>query len=166
MKTQKITKIALLTGIALIIHVLEAQLPPLVPVPGIKLGLSNIITVLALYLLDKRDAVIVAALRVTLSSIFGGSMSAFAYSLAGAALSLALMLPLSSRLPAKYMYLLSILGAALHNLGQILTAILITQTPGLILYLPTLILSGCIAGLFTGLCACAVYDRLQKTKQG
>ena len=164
MKTKKITQIALLVSIALIIHVVEAQIPPIVPVPGVKLGLSNIITVLALYLLKKREAVLVVLLRVILSSMFSGSFSSFLYSAAGSVLSLCVMLPLSSALPAKFMYLLSILGAAVHNLGQILVAMLVTQTPGLIMYLPVLILSGCIAGLFTGLCATAVFDRLNKAR--
>ncbi len=169
MKIKKLTQIALLVCIALIIHVLESQIPPLVPVPGVKLGLCNTITVLALYLLTKRGAVTVVFLRVILSSIFSGSVSAFLYATAGSFLSLCVMLPLSSLLPARHMYLLSILGAAVHNLGQILTAILITNTYGLISYLPVLTVSGCIAGLFTGLCAAAVFDRLQKIqnrKQG
>ena len=165
MKTNKLTQIAILTCIALIIHIVEAQLPPLVPIPGVKMGLANAITVLALYLLKKREAVLVVALRVVLGSIFSGSMSSFLYSLSGSCLSLCIMLPLSSALPARYMYLLSVLGAAAHNFGQILTAVLIAQTPGLFMYLPVLILSGCIAGLFTGICAKAVYERLKNMKK-
>lgn len=165
MKTNKLTQIAILTCIALIIHIVEAQLPPLVPIPGVKMGLANAITVLALYLLKKREAVLVVALRVVLGSIFSGSMSSFLYSLSGSCLSLCIMLPLSSALPAKYMYLLSVLGAAAHNFGQILAAVLITQTPGLFMYLPVLILSGCIVGLFTGICAKVVYERLINMKK-
>ena len=165
MKTNKLMQIAILTCIALIIHIVEAQLPPLVPIPGVKMGLANAITVLALYLLKKREAVLVVALRVVLGSIFSGSMSSFLYSLSGSCLSLCIMLPLSSALPAKYMYLLSVLGAAAHNFGQILAAVLIAQTPGLFMYLPVLILSGCIAGLFTGICAKVVYERLINIKK-
>ena len=164
MRTSKITQIALLISFALIIHVLEAQIPPIVPVPGVKLGLSNIITVLALYLLKKREAVVVVLLRVFMSSVFSGSLSAFLYAMSGSLLSLCVMLPLSSVLPAKYMFLLSVLGAAAHNLGQILAAILITRIPYLIMYLPVLVLSGCIAGLFTGLSAALVFDRLHKAR--
>ena len=164
MKTKRLTLMALMTAIALIIHVLEAQIPPIVPIPGIKLGLSNIVTVLALYLLKKPEAIAVVCLRVILGSIFGGGFSALLYSAAGSVLCLCVMLPLSIKIPPQYMYLLSILGAAAHNLGQILMAIVITKTPGLIVYLPVLILSGCITGLFTGLCATVLYDRLNKLK--
>ena len=162
MKTRRITEIALFTAVALIIHVLEAQIPPLVPIPGIKPGLSNIITVFALYRLKKRDAVTIVALRVLLGSMFGGSLSALMYSAAGSVLSLCVMLPLSYKLPPKYMFLMSVLGAVCHNLGQILTAMLVTQTPSLIMYLPVLVLSACISGLFTGLCDTVLYDRLSK----
>ena len=162
MNVKKIAEIALLTAIALIIHVLETQIPPLVPIPGIKPGLSNIITVFALYRLKKHEAVMVVALRVLLGSMFGGSLSALMYSAAGSALSFCVMLPLSFKLSPKYMFLLSVLGAVAHNLGQILMAILVTRTPSLIMYLPLLTVSGCIAGLFTGLCAAVLYDRLSK----
>ena len=93
MRTSKITQIALLISFALIIHVLEAQIPPIVPVPGVKLGLSNIITVLALYLLKKREAVVVVLLRVIMSSAFSGSLSAFLYAASGSLMSLCVMLP-------------------------------------------------------------------------
>lgn len=165
MNTKKLTQIALMTGVALIIHVLESLLPPLVPVPGVKIGLSNAVTVLALYLLKKREAVLIVFLRVLLGSIFSGTMTSFLYSLTGSILSLCVMLPLCAKLPAKFMFLLSILGAVAHNFGQILTAVLITQTPGLFMYLSILILSGCIAGFFTGICAAVVFDRLDKIKK-
>ena len=125
MKTKKLTTMALLTCAALMIHYLESLLPQLVPIPGVKPGLANIITLLALYMLSPRDAIMVAAARLILGAFIGGSLSALMYALAGSAVSLIVMLPLSRILPPKYMYLASILGAAGHNLGQIALAALI-----------------------------------------
>lgn len=164
MSTKKLTRLALLTAAALIIHTLEALLPPLVPIPGIKLGLANIITLFVLYRFGAWEALAVTLARVLLVSMFGGSVSALIYSLAGSALSLSAMLPLKKIIPPKYMFLPGILGAAAHNLGQILAAVAVTRTPGLFMYLPVLIFSGCLAGLFTGLAAGAAYLRLQKGK--
>lgn len=164
MSARKLTRLALLTAIALIIHTLEALVPPLVPIPGIKLGLANIVTLYTLYRLGPWEAVTVTLARVLLGSVFGGGVSALIYSLAGSALSLAAMLPLKKIIPPKYMFLPGILGAAAHNLGQILAAVTVTRTPGLFMYLPVLIFSGCIAGLFTGLAAGAAYIRLKKGK--
>ncbi|MBR7040765.1 MAG: Gx transporter family protein [Clostridia bacterium] len=164
MSTKKLTRLALLTAAALIIHTLEALLPPLVPIPGIKLGLANIITLFVLYRFGAWEAVAVTLARVLLGSMFGGSVSALIYSLAGSALSLSAMLPLKKIIPPKYMFLPGILGAAAHNLGQILAAVAVTRTPGLFMYLPVLIFSGCVAGLFTGLATGTAYLRLQKGK--
>lgn len=160
MNTKKLTEMALLTGIALALHWLESLLPPLVPVPGVRIGLANIITLMALYRLRLRDAVLVVIARVILGSIFGGSMSALLYSAAGCAVSLIVMIPLSRVIPSEAMVFPAILGAAGHNLGQISAAIAVTRTPGLIAYLPVLLLSGCIAGAFTGLCASFTVKRL------
>ena len=164
MSAKKLTRLALLTAAALIIHTLEALLPPLTPVPGIKLGLANIVTLFTLYWVGPWEAVLVTLARVLLGSMFGGSASALIYSLAGSALSLSAMLPLKKIVPPKYMFLPGILGAAAHNLGQILAAVAVTRTPGLFMYLPVLIFSGCLAGLFTGLAAGAVYLRLKGKK--
>ncbi len=161
MKTKKLTMMALMTCVAVMIHALEALLPQLVPIPGIKPGLANIITLLALYWLKPLDALLIAAARLLIGSFLGGSVSALLYAAAGSAVSLALMVPLSKRIEARYLYLVSILGAAGHNLGQIAVAVAITKTPGLFSYLPVLLLSGCVTGLFTGLCARAVYQRLR-----
>ena len=163
MKTNRITKTALLTGIALIIHVLEAQLPPIVPVPGVKLGLANVVTLLSLYMLSPRETVLVVACRLLLGSFFSGGWSQLMYAAAGSLLSLCVMIPLCRITPPKYMFLPSVLSAAAHNLGQLMVAVLVTCTPALFMYLPILTVSGCAAGLFTGLCAAAVYDRFSKT---
>ena len=103
MKTKKLTTMALLTCAALVIHYLESLLPQLVPIPGVKPGFANIITLLALYMLSPRDAIMVAVSRLILGAFIGGSLSALMYASAGCAVSLAVMLPLSRVLPPKYM---------------------------------------------------------------
>ena len=162
MKTRKLTAMALMTGAALMIHYVESLLPALVPVPGVKPGLANIVTLLALYMFAPRDALLIVAARLILGAFVGGSFSALLYAAAGSAVSLAVMLPLARVLPPRYMYLASILGAAGHNLGQIAVAVAVTRTPSLVVYLPVLTLSGCIAGAFTGFCASFTYLRLIK----
>ncbi len=165
MNTKKLAEIALLTATALIIHALESLIPPVVPIPGVKLGLSNVITVFALYRLKRREAALVVLARILLSSAFAGSLSSLIYSAAGSALSLAVMLPLKRGIPPKYMCVLSALGAVAHNLGQLCAAYFVTETPALVFaFLPALTVSAIISGLFTGLCAAFVYSRLESAK--
>lgn len=153
MKTRRMTKLALMTTVALIIFVFESLLPDLVPIPGVKLGLANIVTVYAVYRCRAWEAALVLFCRIVLGAFFGGQIVSLLYSLAGGTLCLCGMLGLRRILPARYIWVCSVLGAVLHNIGQIAVAILITRTPELIIYLPVLLVSGCIAGLFTGLCA-------------
>ena len=89
MKTKKLTLLALLTAIALTIFMVEAQIPPLVPIPGIKLGLANIVTVFAVFALGPMDAVLVLAARIFLGAVFAGNFSTIFYSAAGGALAIA-----------------------------------------------------------------------------
>ena len=83
LKTNKITIVGVLTAISLVIFILEAQIPPLVPIPGIKLGLANIITLIAVYAVGRREAFIILMLRIIIGSIYSGNMQSFIYSLAG-----------------------------------------------------------------------------------
>ena len=153
MNTRKMARLALLTSIALILFTVELQLPNPFPIPGVKLGLANIITVYAVYHYRPGEVLLLAAARITLASIFGGNLMTLCYSFAGSALCLAGTLYLHRQIPESRLWVCSVLGAVLHNAGQIITAILITRTPALISYFPFLLVSGCAAGLFTGLCA-------------
>ena len=153
MKTRRLTELALLTAIALIIFIIELRLPNLVPIPGVKLGLANIVTVYAVYRCQPREAAMMLVSRIILGALLGGQMMAVVYSLAGGVFCFAGMQGIKRVLPIKFIWMCSVLGAVLHNIGQMAAAVLITQTAGLILYMPVLMLSGCIAGLFTGLCA-------------
>ena len=161
MRTRRLTRDAMLTGVALIIFTIEAQIPPLTSVPGIKMGLANIITVYAAFAIGPADAAMILAARVLLGSVIAGNLSTLMYSAAGGLMCLAVMLGLRRALTEKQMWVASVIGAAAHNAGQIAVAIAVTGTPALLAYLPVLLMSGMIAGLFTGLCAQALVNRMK-----
>ncbi len=153
MTLKKLTTLALFTTLSLIIFTLESLLPPLAPIPGIKLGLANIITLILLRNYSVKDTALVLIARILLSAFFSGQAISLIYSLAGGLASLIIMALFNRLLNGHYVFLTSITGGIAHNLGQLLIAFLITQVPGVLMYLPFLILSGMLTGLFTGLCA-------------
>ncbi len=160
MTTKRLTRMAVLTAVSLTIFVIELQLPPLSPIPGVKLGLANIITVYAMFVLSPVDTLCILALRILLGSMFAGQMMSLLYSAAGGLLCYLTMLLLRKLFSQKQIWICSVFGAAAHNLGQIAAAILVTRTPALIYYLPVLMVSGILAGAFTGLCAQLVMSRI------
>ena len=164
LKTRRLTRDAMLTGVALIIFIVEAQIPPLTSIPGIKMGLANIITVFAVFAVGPVDAAAILASRVLLGSMFTGSLSTLMYSAAGGALCLLAMLALRRVLSMRQIWVASVIGAAAHNAGQIAVAIAVTGTVGLLAYLPVLLMSGMLAGLFTGLCAQGVVRRMRNAQ--
>ena len=162
MDTKKLTKLALLAGVALVMFVIELQIPSPFPIPGIKLGLSNIITVAALVLYGWKEALAVLLVRIGLGAVITGQLGALPYALAGGLVSFLVMCLFRRLLTEKQLWVMSVLGGFCHNLGQLGMAILITKTPALVAYLPVLLLSGMLAGLFTGLCAQLVIKRIKK----
>ena len=161
MKTRDITRMALLTAIALTIFMVEAQLPGLVPVPGIKLGLSNIVTVYAVFTLGPTKAAMILTARVFLGAVFSGQMSTILYSGAGGALSILVTILARRVLNRKQIWVAGVLGSIAHCVGQMAVAIGVTLTPGLAAYLPVMILVGIFTGAFTGFCAQLLTERLK-----
>jgi len=159
---KKLTVLALLTAVALTIFLAEAQLPPLVPVPGVKLGLANIVTVYAVFALGPGDALLLLCARVFLGAVFSGQMMTLLYSAAGGLLAWASMALLSRLLTRRQLWLCSPVAAVFHNLGQLLAAAAVMRTWAVLAYLPYLLLSGIITGIFTGLCAQLLLARLDK----
>lgn len=153
MNLKKLTTLAMFTTLALIIFTVENAIPPLVPIPGIKLGLANIITLVVLQNYSAKDALLVLIMRILLSTFFFGQAVSLLYSLAGGLLCFAAMVLVHRMLQGHFLYLVSVVGALFHNLGQLAVAFLITEVPGVLVYLPFLLISGLITGLFTGLCA-------------
>ena len=160
MEAKKLTQLAMLTGVALIIFVVELQIPNPFPIPGIKLGLANIITVYAVYRYRAGEVMMIVFCRIFLAAVFGGNMMALAYSFAGSVLCLTGMLLLRKIIDKKHIWIASVFGAVLHNAGQILIAVLVMGT-GVLVYLSFLLVSGCLAGAFTGACAQLVVHRLK-----
>lgn len=153
MKTKHLTRLALLTTIALILFTVEAQLPPLVPIPGVKLGLANIVTVYAVFRYGPRDALMILLVRVFLGSVFAGAMMAFLFSLCGGLLCWLAMIPLRRILTERQIWVCGVIGAVVHNIGQMAVCVAVYQTSAVLVYLPVLMLSGIVTGLFTGFAA-------------
>lgn len=151
MNNKKITILSLYTTIALTIFIIESLLPPLAPIPGIKLGLANIVTLFVLSRYTAKEALLVLLVRIILSALLAGQAVSFLYSLSGGLLSLAVMVLVNKLLGGQWIYLTSITGAAAHNIGQILAAYFVLRLNGIFAYVPYLMISGILTGLFTGL---------------
>lgn len=162
MHVKRLARLGVLTAVALIIFIVELQIPNPFPIPGIKLGLANIITVYAVYRFRPAEVCMLVGVRILLGAVFSGNMMALLYSTCGSFLCLLGMLLLKRAIDEKHLWLASVFGALLHNTGQMAAALLVTQTPSLLLYFPFLVVSGCLAGLFTGLCAQLILPRLKK----
>ena len=156
--------LAMFTTMALVIFVVEAQIPVPVPIPGIKLGLANMITLFVLQKYRVGDALAVLVLRIFLGSLFTGTLVSCLYSLSGGLLCLVGMALLCRLLQNRYLWFVSVCGAILHNIGQILAAMLVMQTTQVIWYLPFLLISGCVTGLFTGLAATYLIRHWKRTE--
>jgi len=159
---KEISKIALLTAVALILFVVEAQIPAPIPVPGVKLGLANVVTLFAIFSIGRKKAVIVLLLRIVLGSLITGQVAAMGFSLAGGALCYIVMCVVRRFVTERQIWVVSVFGAIGHNLGQLAVAAFVVGTASVFLYLPILLVSGILTGLFTGLSAQYLYKHLKK----
>ena len=159
MKAKKITLCGLLTALAVVLSLVERLFPldAVVPVPGVKLGLANVVTLFALTHVSARDALAVVVCRVAISSLLMGSVTAFLFSLLGGLLALIVMWALL-RSEGKFCSLLgvSVAGAAAHNIGQVIAAVVWMQTGAVVAYLPLLLV------LVTGLTCAIVLSHMKK----
>lgn len=165
MQPKKLTLCGMLTALAIVLSLAERLFPldAIVPVPGVKLGLANVVTLFALTRLSVRDAVAILLCRVALSSLLMGSVTAFLFSLFGGLMALAVM-GLLLRAEGKFCSVLgvSVAGAAAHNIGQIIAAVIWMKTGAVMAYLPLLLVMSVPLGLVTGLTAAIVLSHLQK----
>ena len=159
MKIRRLTILALLTAVALTIFMVEAQLPPLVPLPGVKLGLANIVTVFAVFALGPKDGVLVLAARIFLGAVFAGNFSTIFYSAAGGVYAIFMTILLRKILKQNQLWVAGSLGAVAHSVGQMAMAVALLGTPSVVIYLPVMIVISVITGLFTGLCAQFLVNR-------
>ena len=157
MKTKKITLLAMCIALAMILSYVESMIPS-PGIPGVKLGLANIVVVFALYKLGRAEAAGISLLRVFLVSLLFGHAASLMYSAAGAALSLLgmILLKKTDRLSC---VAVSVIGGVLHNLGQILMAWLL-MGPNVVYYLPVLVLSGTVAGVAIGVVSALIVRRV------
>ncbi len=165
MKISKKTPfLGVMAALAIVLSFLETLLPPIVSaVPGIKLGLPNLIIILMLYKFSVKEAAYVSAVRLLAVTLLFGSVMTFIYSFVGAVFSLTVMAVLK-RLEWFSKVGVSVLGGVCHNLGQIIVAVIILQTKEIGYYFPVLAISGVIAGTLIGLCAVLVSNRMDKIK--
>ncbi|NBH97728.1 Gx transporter family protein [Hominisplanchenecus murintestinalis] len=162
MKIRHMAMLAMYTTIALTIFTIESLLPGLAPVSGIKLGLSNIVTLWLLLYASQKDAFLCLVMRILTASLIAGQMVSFAYSLCGGVFCFCTMAVLFRIFGKKYIVFISVIGAVFHNLGQILIAVIVLQSFSILSYLPLLTISGIAAGTFTGLCTHYAAKRLTK----
>ena len=152
MSVKRLVSDGVLTAFALIIFILEMQLPPLLPIPGIKLGLSNIVTLFALCFLGGKDAFLIVTARILLGAALTGNPAAMLYSLAGGLCCLGVESLLFFVCHIKPIWAVSAVGAIIHNTAQLAAAALVTKTSAVFFYLPFLWAAAIPTGLFTGLC--------------
>ena len=162
MRTRKLITMAMLSCAALVIFVAEAQIPPVFSMPGIKLGLANIITLITMKMMGKRPAAAVLAVRIILGNIFTGQMLSFLYSFMGGLACFLIMGLIVDAFDDKQLWIVSVFGAIAHNMGQILTAAAIFGTWKIMWYVPYLLIAAVLTGAFTGFCAQITLSKLTK----
>lgn len=164
-RTGKLTLTALLTAAALILGFIEHAVPIVVSIPGIKLGISNIAVIFALYRLGRGYAVSVMACKVLLSALLFGGLSGFAYSAAGGILSLTVMI-LLFRLKWLSPIGVSAAGGGAHIAAQVLVAVIFTSTPQVAWLLAPLLAVGTLTGALTGFVSALIMQRTKGLENG
>lgn len=164
MSSKKLVIIALYISLALVFSWIESYFPIPMPIPGAKLGLANIVTLLALATLGALPSLFIVIARILLAGFLFGSMSSILYALAGGLLSYVTMAIFINRVNPKNVILISIIGAITHNIGQLIVASLVVWNSNLFLYyFPFLILLAISTGFITGLIAALVLKYLNNT---
>ena len=168
MKNNKVKNIAfygMMIALALIFSYIETFIPvsAFIPIPGVKLGLANIVVIFALYTMKNRDAFIISIIRVVISGFLFGNLTTIVYSLAGGLLSLIVMIILKKTKLS--MIGVSMVGGVCHNIGQLGVAVILTETIRIAYYVPVLLVSGMITGLLMGFVAKLIVDRVDKIKK-
>lgn len=167
MRTKKFVLMALLCAMALGLYALESMIPPVGIIPGAKLGLANIITMTAFYILGRKEAFTVLLVRILVSSVLFGHLMSMMYSAAGGILSFLALCICDKFIKRHDIWAMGIICALFHNLGQIAVAVAVTGQIYVAYYFLLLVLVSMVSGLFTGVCAgqCVSYaEKIIKTK--
>lgn len=159
-KTKKIATYGVMAALAMILSYVEMQLPAFVAIPGVKMGLTNIVVIVALYKMGNKSAIFINIVRIIAVSLLFGTLMSFAFSFAGGMLSTLVMILLKKT--DKFSAVgVSVAGGITHNIGQILAAMLLLNTKAIIWYLPVLWLSGILSGLLIGLIGAIIVKRIK-----
>ncbi|MBR3150266.1 MAG: Gx transporter family protein [Eubacterium sp.] len=158
-KSKRVATIALCIALAFVLSFLESLIPINIGIPGVKLGLANSITLAAIYLLGKREAFFISMLRILLAGLLFSGAFSLVYSYAGGILSFLVMIAAmkSEKLSPVGV---SVLGAAVHNVGQIIVAAVVMNSSQIVYYLPVLLISGAVSGVLVGIVSGIVIARL------
>ncbi|MCR5737168.1 MAG: Gx transporter family protein [Eubacterium sp.] len=159
--TNKIAVRALLIALAMVLSYIESQIQFVSLVPGIKLGLTNLVVMVALYRISDKEAIMINVVRIILVGVTFGNLFSMAYSMAGGLLSGVVMLVMKRRTKMS-MTTVSVLGGISHNVGQILVAMIVLQTHAVLYYLLVLWITGIVAGVVIGLVSAQIVERLPK----
>ena len=162
---RQITTMGMLVALAMVLGFVETLIPINLGIPGMKLGLANIVVVIALFLFDIKTSVVVSILRIILIAMTFGNMSMMFYSIAGASLSLLSMIAIS-KIKSFSLISVSIVGGIMHNVGQIICAAFVVRTNGVFTYLPVLMIAGLVSGALIGIVAGLISVRLTNVKIG
>ena len=162
MKTQTV-HFGVFTALALLFSYIESLIPFHIGIPGVKLGLANLIIVIALYKMNARQAFLLSVTRIVLTGFLFGNLFSILYSLAGGMLSLIVMILLKKQNGFSVMGV-SVAGGVFHNVGQLVIAMLVTESLNLFYYVPVLMISGLITGIFIGIIANEMLKRLRRLR--
>ena len=160
-KARRVALYGMLTALAFILSYVESLVPVTVGIPGVKLGLANLVVVIALYTLDLKGAFVISVVRIVLSGLTFGGLLSMLYSLAGGLLSFAVMAILSRKKVFGTVGV-SVCGGVAHNIGQLLVAMAVLETESVWYYFPVLLISGSVAGVLIGLLGGWMTGRVQE----
>ena len=163
MNTKKIAYYSLLIALALVLSYVESQIPPLMSVPGMKLGLTNLVVLVALYRLGYKDAILINIVRILIVGFTFGNGVSILYAISGAIISFITM-ALLKRFTSLHVIAISTAGGIMHNVGQILMAMVLFGSKQLLWYLPFLWASGIAAGIIIGIISGFIMKRLPNVK--
>ncbi|SFB75414.1 Gx transporter family protein [Butyrivibrio sp. YAB3001] len=159
MRTKKISLYGVFIALAFILSYIEMQIPAFVAIPGMKLGLTNLVVLMVLYLFDDKSAMFINIVRIIIVAILFGNAMSFAFSIVGGMLSTIMMIFLKRT--KKFSTIgVSAAGGITHNIGQIITAMIVLGTKAIAWYLPVLWVTGIFSGVVIGLIGALVYDKL------
>lgn len=161
-RARTVAALAMASALALILSYLESLVPLSVAVPGVKAGLANIVILFMLYRVGLKEAAAVSGVRLLWVAILFGSFLTFLYSLAGAVLSLCVMAPMKKSGLFSAVGV-SVTGGVMHNVGQIIVAVLVMGTAQIAYYMPVLMISGVVSGVLVGVVSAILIKKIPKS---